>query len=129
MSGTYRPVNRGGGEITREHVIVAEKALGRRLPRGAKVHHVDGDRRHNANGNLVICQDNRYHMELHVRLRVLRAGGRPFLDGLCSRCKAVKPRDEFYVRKSGIQAGCITNYCRDCSRRVAKDKYYARRAA
>lgn len=41
----------------REHVVIAEQALGKQLPKGALVHHFDEDRANNENGNLVICQD------------------------------------------------------------------------
>lgn len=74
-----------------EHVLIAERALGKPLPAGAQVHHVDENRRNNANRNLVICQDQTYHSLLHRRARVLRAGGNPNTDLVCSACKAVKP--------------------------------------
>lgn len=66
------------GEVVRnrgEHRIVAEKALGKPLPDGAVVHHIDGDRSNNANTNLVICQDNAYHTILHNRQRAYEATG------------------------------------------------------
>lgn len=39
------------------HILVAEKALGRTLPKGAEVHHVNEDRADNRNTNLVICEN------------------------------------------------------------------------
>lgn len=59
----------------REHILIAEKALGKRLPEGAIVHHMDGDRTNNAKTNLVICPSHSYHALLHLRLRALRACG------------------------------------------------------
>ena len=59
----------------REHVVVAERALGHSLPRKSVVHHVNGDGRDNRSENLVICQDAAYHMLLHQRQRALDACG------------------------------------------------------
>ncbi|MFA4834804.1 MAG: hypothetical protein WC749_01860 [Dehalococcoidia bacterium] len=55
-----------------EHVLKAEKALGKPLPKGAVVHHANGSR---DNGPLVICQDTAYHSLLHQRERALKACG------------------------------------------------------
>lgn len=66
----YQQRKRGAG-MTTEHVLVAERALGRRLPTGAVVHHVDENPRNNVPTNLVICPDQAYHMLLHRRARAL----------------------------------------------------------
>jgi hypothetical protein len=49
------------------HVAVAELALGKPLPDGAVVHHVDGDKLNNWPYNLVICKDQAYHKLIHQR--------------------------------------------------------------
>jgi hypothetical protein len=71
----YRVFHRPNGESGREHVIVAERAIGHRLPKGAIVHHVNGIRTDNRNSNLVVCPNDSYHQLLHVRQRALAACG------------------------------------------------------
>ena len=58
-----------------EHVNVAEMALGKELPAGACVHHVNEVQSDNRPENLVICQDGAYHRLLHSRMRALAACG------------------------------------------------------
>lgn len=68
-----------------EHILVAEKALGGYLPEHAKVHHVNYIRTDNTPSNLVICQDQAYHMLLHARTNALRLCGNPS-HRICRRC-------------------------------------------
>ena len=63
----FRAAN--GRQGKRQHVLVAEKALGRELPNGARVHHANGIKSDNRPDNLVICPDEAYHMLLHKRIR------------------------------------------------------------
>lgn len=66
---------RARGRYVLEHILIAERALGHSLLPGAIIHHVDGNMANNANSNLVICQDQAYHLLLHTRTRALRACG------------------------------------------------------
>lgn len=50
------------------HVLVAEKALGRRMKKGECVHHIDGDKENFQSANLLICT-RRYHTALHRRCK------------------------------------------------------------
>lgn len=70
----YRLV-RGSGRPKLEHVMIVERALGKRLSVGAVVHHVNGDTLNNRPGNLVACQDTGYHQHLHMRQRAYEATG------------------------------------------------------
>lgn len=60
-----------------QHILIAEAVLGKLLPKGVEVHHVDGIRSNNANSNLVICPNAKYHKLLHTRTLALNACGNP----------------------------------------------------
>jgi hypothetical protein len=111
----------------RVHIVKAELALGRRLPCGAVVHHVDGDKWNNANANLVICQDVAYHALLHRRTRIVKAGGDPNRQRICCHCRRVLDTSCFSVRatKVGRRDG-YKNQCRGCMSKRAGE-YYERR--
>lgn len=56
----------------REHILIAEKALGKPLSPGTQIHH------HGAkddNTKIVICENQEYHSLLHLRTRALKACG------------------------------------------------------
>lgn len=60
------------GKAIAEHVHLAEKALGKKLPKGAEVHHMNNIPWDNHTPfNLVVCQDSEYHKLLHKRAKAL----------------------------------------------------------
>lgn len=99
-------INRGyrilrvNGIRKREHIIVAEKAFGGPLPENAVVHHVDENRSNNANSNLVICPDDKYHKLLHVRMNAAKACGNPNFRK-CPYCKIYDDPANMRGEKSG----------------------------
>lgn len=105
-----------------EHVLRAERALGRVLPHGAQV---DGNRRNNANSNLVICPDAAYHRLLHSRMRLVQLGANPNTQNVCGDCKSVKPLEDF-CRNVRATTG-RNRLCRQCMN--IRDSIYRERKA
>jgi hypothetical protein len=102
------------GRTKLEHVLVAERALGKALPPGAQVHHLDLDRGNNAPSNLVICPDQAYHRLLHRRMAALEACGNPNWMP-CRLCKRYADPADLYVAPNSVNA-----YHRSCSATYAK---------
>lgn len=106
----------GVGKYRGVHVLIAERALGKPLPRTRPVHHVDGNRQNNVNTNLVICESHRYHMLLHARARIVRAGGNPNTDKICATCQIAKPHSWFTSDRSRPDG--FEKHCRPCKRTI-----------
>jgi hypothetical protein len=99
------------GRLVREHVAIAENILGRRLPRGVQVHHVNEIKKDNRHENLVICPNLAYHHLLHQRTRAFDACGHA--DWLvCAYCgKHDDPKNLLtYTRGSARHAECQSAY-------------------
>lgn len=58
-----------GGE--RQHRLVAENMLGRKLTKQELVHHLDGDKGNNEEDNLYICESSQEHNRMHGQLEAL----------------------------------------------------------
>lgn len=108
-----------------EHTLIAARALGKPLPPGAQVHHVDGNKRNNAPNNLVICQDASYHQLLHERAKTIGAGGDPNTQRLCVGCSALRLISEFGRRGRDIPRR--RSRCRSCMAKAANRRYHARK--
>ena len=97
--------------------LIAERILGKPLPAGAEVHHVDGNPANNENSNLVICPDHAYHKLLHQRSSALAQCGHA--DWIkCAYCKQYGPRG--IVRFPGY-------YHLKCSREYARNWFLKKR--
>lgn len=112
----YAEVRGDKGERILAHRLRAERALGRPLPVGVVVHHADGSKSPTA--PLVICPDEKYHKLLHRRMKIVKAGGDPNRDRLCSRCGKAKPLSEFHLDRANREGR--VQYCRPC-----RNKYVA----
>jgi hypothetical protein len=113
------------GERKPEHVIVAERALGRPLPPGAVVHHIDENRQNNAPTNLVICPSNKYHRLIHQRLDAFKASGY-WHWRKCPYCRTYDDPANMSAQKCGkYEDRYVHPRCVAASRRAA----YAKRSA
>lgn len=112
MTGHPRADRNG---YVREHLLVAEKAVGRPIKHSERVHHVDGSRDNNEPSNLVVCQNEAYHALLHARQRAVGACGNPDWRP-CSYCHRYD--DPTLMRSKGdqwnnyVHAECSRSYSR-----------------
>ncbi len=92
-----------------EHILIAEKALGKLLPVKSQVHHLDFSKSNNKNKNLVICEDSAYHMLLHKRQRALKNFGN--VDAIkCSFCKTWGLVGQNGLKASNRHVQCVRDY-------------------
>jgi hypothetical protein len=101
-----------------EHILVAEGALGKPLPKGSMVHHVNGIRSDNRKCNLVICQDEKYHSRLHLRMRAIEGCGDPN-KRRCLHCLEWDDPESLYITPNN--AGVWHRACYN------KKRYYKKR--
>ena len=80
--------------------LVAEKAMGKHLPNKAVVHHYNEIRDNDQNKNLVVCEDQAYHILLHKRQRAYSACGHAnWLK--CKFCKQYDDPKNLSIRPNG----------------------------
>jgi hypothetical protein len=116
----------GAGSAHRSHRAKAERALGRPLPRGVEVHHVDADIA-NPDARLVICESHAYHKLLERRARVVKAGGNPNTQRMCWKCRKPVDISDFYERKSPRRVESHSSACKPCMRALANHAALTRR--
>lgn len=125
-SGGYRSVLQADGSHKLEHIVVAERTLGKPLPKGAHVHHVNGDAGDNRPENLVVCENSAYHNMLHRRQRAYDATGNANAYP-CVFCQSYARQDEMTVIVGKNRR--TRAYHKPCNTRAARHYRATRRSA
>lgn len=68
------------------YIQMVEQIIGKSLPSKSVIHHINGNRDDNRPRNLVLCQDQAYHMLIHLRMRSIEATGKSNYR-MCKYCK------------------------------------------
>jgi hypothetical protein len=88
-----------------EYALMIEQLIGKPLPSQAKIHHVDRDPSNNKNSNLVVCENQEYHLFLHRRTRALKECGHANWQQ-CVYCKEWDSPDNLYRWGGGKGKKC-----------------------
>lgn len=86
-----------------EHILIAEKILGRPLPKGTVIHHTDGNKGRINPYGMVICQDQSYHAIIEARLRALMESGHADWRKCCY-CHNYDDTKNMIIRQNGSRA-------------------------
>lgn len=104
---------------SQNHRTVVEGILGKPLPKGSVVHHIDGDTKNNVPSNLVVLPNEAYHKALHARQRIQELGYDWREYKVCGRC-GIKPRTEFTKDKTSWDGTDVL--CKDCKHEHYKSR-------
>lgn len=96
----YLQVQMNGKNVEAQRAV-ATRVLGKPLPKGAEVHHVDGNTENNTPSNLVICPSRSYHRLLHVRQRALDSGA-PAHYRVCKYCRRHDDPENLYFNAANL---------------------------
>lgn len=108
-----------------DHVRIAEKALGKPLPPGAVVHHVNEVKTDNTPTNLVICPNRAYHNLIHARMAAMAATG----DASKRKCRRCGEYDDLQSLREYLRPNASASYWHPaCERAYSKQLYDQKKA-
>jgi len=99
-----------------EHILIAEKVFGRELSIKNPVHHYNGNPFDNKNGNLIICEDQGYHLILHQRTRAFQTCGHAHWRK-CPYCKQYD--DPIHLNNDHRHPSCVREFHRKYREAIA----------
>jgi Pyruvate/2-oxoacid:ferredoxin oxidoreductase delta subunit len=109
-----------------EHILVAEKKLGRNLLPKEVIHHIDGNVENNDPANIEILPNHSAHKRLHDQIRLLKSGIDRNKEKQCAKCKQIKPLDNFSPTTNRGNA-TLSSYCKPCRVIIQTDFIHQRR--
>lgn len=108
----YHMIGVNGKRANYGHIIIAEKALGRKLKAPELVHHVNCVESDNRPENLVICPNQAYHFLIHQRTRAYDACGHAHWRK-CKYCKKYDDPSVMGVSGNGmVHKACANAYAK-----------------
>jgi len=117
LGKSYKKIGTSGRDERLLHRIIAEKVLNHPLPEGVVVHHINGGKE----GAIIICQDNGYHMLLHVRSRAYYATGDPH-QRKCPFCFQWDYTQNMSIRKNHFSGFYYHSECDNAYRRNKRNE-------
>lgn len=100
------------GRKKQQHVLVMEATIGRPVRDGEIVHHRDRNRQNNELSNLVLCESQAAHKELHLQEDAILAGA-PASHRRCIFCRAYD--DPAEMTKTGNNRSGHRHYHKACN--------------
>ena len=122
----YLAIRVNGNEEKRIHRLIVEEVLGKSLPKGAVVHHIDGNYLNNAKNNLIVLQNSQEHKRLHTLQRLQNLGVEFGRTHYCYKCKEIKSV-ECFTKGARYHTG-LNQICKVCASISKKEGYYRKKA-
>lgn len=104
-----------------EHILIAEKKIGRPLNKREVVHHINGNPSDNTPDNLLIFDSRGAHTHYHADQRLITIGVNPKTEKRCPKCTSILLKSSF-ARSSSRGKKCLSSWCKPCNAKYAMDR-------